>query len=161
MLNGLDDFNRQYTVVQDELTDSSGNLNSTIRQLRTQFSTLNTQWKTAGLEMDHPIRHELNSCVKLLTKLEASAAKPDGEPSSTAHATSGIERIYYPSRSELPTIDVPTFDGSIMGWSTFWASFKATIHDRTDLSSTQKLHYLRKAVKDPDVSPVVLSNGNS
>ena len=157
VLNGLDDFNRQYTVVQDELTDSSGNLNSTIRQLRTQFSTLNTQWKTAGLEMDHPIRHELNSCVKLLTKLEASAAKPDGEPSSTAHATSGIERIYYPSRSELPTIDVPTFDGSIMGWSTFWASFKATIHDRTDLSSTQKLHYLRKAVKDPDVSLLLYS----
>ena len=38
-----------------------------------------------------------------------------------------------------------------MEWSTFWASFKATIDDRKDLSNTQKLHYLRQAVKDPDI----------
>ena len=38
-----------------------------------------------------------------------------------------------------------------MDWSTFWASFKSTIEDRKELSNTQRLHYLRQAVKDPDV----------
>ena len=107
--------------------------------------------------MDHPVRHELNACVKLLTKLEATAEKPDDIPITTSHSTSGPDRMYYPSRSDLPPIDVHTFDGSIMGWSTFWASFKATIDDRKELSSTQKLHYLRKAIKDPDVSLLLYS----
>ena len=130
VLNGLDDFNRQYTVVQDELKEAPSNLNKSIDSLRTKFSYLNQQWKAASLEMDHPVRHELNSCVKLLTKLEATAEKSDDDStisSHSHHSTSGPDRIYYQSRSDLPTIDVPTFDGSIMGWSTFWASFKATI----------------------------------
>ena len=160
VLNGLDDFNRQYTVVHDELAESPSNLTKSIDSLRTQFNALNLQWKTAGLEMDHPIRHELNSCVKLLTKLEATTDKSDDSSSSTSshsHHSSAPERIYYPTRSDLPTIDVPTFDGSIMGWSTFWASFKATIDDRKELTSTQKLQYLRKAIKDPDVSLLLYS----
>ena len=36
-----------------------------------------------------------------------------------------------------------------MEWSTFWSSFKSTI-DARNLSNTNKLVYLRKAIKDPD-----------
>ena len=38
-----------------------------------------------------------------------------------------------------------------MEWSSFWASFKSTIEDRKELSNTQRLNYLRQAVKDPDL----------
>ena len=36
-------------------------------------------------------------------------------------------------------------------WSSFWASFKSTIEDREELSNTQRLHYLRQAVTDPEL----------
>ena len=38
-----------------------------------------------------------------------------------------------------------------MGWSTFWATFRSTVHDRSELSNTQKLNYLRQAITDPSL----------
>ena len=52
--------------------------------------------------------------------------------------------------TKLPTIDVPTFNGDIMAWSTFWAAFQSAVGTRATLSDTSKLIYLRKAIKDPD-----------
>ena len=44
-----------------------------------------------------------------------------------------------------------------MGWSTFWATFKSTVDDRPELSSTQKLNYLRQAIKDPSLQLLLSS----
>ena len=44
-----------------------------------------------------------------------------------------------------------------MEWSSFWASFKSTIEDRKELSNTQRLHYLRQAIKDPDLQMLLHS----
>ena len=48
----------------------------------------------------------------------------------------------------LPKLDVPTFDGDILNWSTFWEQFCIAVHDRTHLSDTEKLAYLRHSLKD-------------
>ena len=61
-------------------------------------------------------------------------------------STSGVTAYQY---SKLPMIKVPTFNGDIMGWSTFWATFKSTVDDRPELNNSQKLNYLRQAIKDP------------
>ena len=49
---------------------------------------------------------------------------------------------------KLPKFSVPTFDGNIMNWSNFWDQFSVAIHDKTELSDTAKLAYLRDALKD-------------
>ena len=48
----------------------------------------------------------------------------------------------------LPKLDVPTFDGDILNWSTFWEQFCIAVHDHTHLSDTEKLAYLRHSLKD-------------
>ena len=48
----------------------------------------------------------------------------------------------------LPKLDVPTFDGDILNWSTFWEQFCIAVRDRTHLSDTEKLAYMRHSLKD-------------
>ena len=49
---------------------------------------------------------------------------------------------------KLPKLDVPTFDGSILNWRTFWEQFRVSIHDRSNLSDSDKLVYLQHALKN-------------
>ena len=48
---------------------------------------------------------------------------------------------------KLPKLEVPTFDGDILNWRTFWEQFRVSVHDRTNLSDSEKLVYLRSALK--------------
>ena len=158
VLNGLSNFSIDLTALQDSLTDKPESDQSTaLQSLENLFSSLRAQWQGANLAKDHPLKQELDSCRKNLTDLGADVAsarnKSDSHSTTTSTTSSSSpERTCCGnSKSDLPTIDVPTFHGSILEWNTFWASFKSTIEDRKDLSNTKKIHYLRQAVKDPDV----------
>ena len=56
---------------------------------------------------------------------------------------------------KLPKFRVLTFDGNIMNWSNFWDQFSVSIHDKTELSDTAKLAYLRNAMKDGPADAVI------
>lgn len=49
---------------------------------------------------------------------------------------------------KLPKLEVPTFDGNILNWQSFWEMFCVSIHNRPELSDSEKLIYLQTAVKD-------------
>ncbi len=53
-----------------------------------------------------------------------------------------------PKGVRLPKIDVPTFNGNLVNWRTFWEQFSVAIYDRPRLSVTKKLVYIRKSLKD-------------
>ena len=55
----------------------------------------------------------------------------------------------------LPKIDVPKFDGNIIGWRMFWEQFQVSIHSRTNLSNSEKLVYLRHLLKDASAKNVI------
>jgi hypothetical protein len=48
----------------------------------------------------------------------------------------------------LPKFELPTFDGDILHWQTFWEQFCVAIHDRGDIWDTQKLVHLQHSLKD-------------
>ena len=48
----------------------------------------------------------------------------------------------------LPTINLPTFDGNFANWNSFKDTFTALVHDNVSLSDVQKLCYLRAALKN-------------
>ena len=48
----------------------------------------------------------------------------------------------------LPKMDVPTFDGDILNWRSFWEQFFISVHDRSDLADAEKLVSLQQAIKD-------------
>ena len=49
---------------------------------------------------------------------------------------------------KLPKIEVPTFDGTMLNWRSFWDQFCAAVHDKVQLTDADKLAYLRHAIKD-------------
>ena len=56
---------------------------------------------------------------------------------------------------KLPKLDIPTFDGNILHWLTFWEQYCVAIHDRADLSQAPKLVYLRQSLKDGSTKNVI------
>ena len=51
-------------------------------------------------------------------------------------------------RTKLPQIAVPTFDGRITEWRTFWEQYEIAIHGKPYLSNPEKLAYLQQSPKD-------------
>ncbi|XP_064386059.1 uncharacterized protein LOC135334711 [Halichondria panicea] len=60
-----------------------------------------------------------------------------------------------PHGVKLPKIDVPTFDGDMLHWKTFWEQFDIAIDGRSDISNTEKLVYLRHSLKDCTAKSVI------
>ena len=67
-------------------------------------------------------------------------------PPSTKEAKSGIK---------LPKMNVPTFNGNILKWNTFWQQFDVAIHSKTQLKDAENLAYRRDALKDGPTRNVV------
>ena len=47
----------------------------------------------------------------------------------------------------LPKLELPTFSGGYTEWQEFIDIFNCAVHDRSDLSDTQKLQYLKACIK--------------
>jgi len=48
---------------------------------------------------------------------------------------------------KLPKLEVPTFDGDILSWRSFWEQFSVSVHSKLNLSDAEKLVYLQLALK--------------
>ena len=44
---------------------------------------------------------------------------------------------------KLPKLDMPTFDGNILQWRTYWEQFCVSVHDRSNLADSEKFVYLQ------------------
>ena len=56
---------------------------------------------------------------------------------------------------KLPKLDVPTFDGNILNWRSFWEQFCVSVHDRSNLSDAEKLVYLQHSLKNGSAKNVI------
>ena len=156
VLNGLANFTSDLDAIQQTLSSKpESNQVSALQDLKALFSSLRSQWQTANLPRDHPIKAELDSCTKVLATLAAdvTAASDKSDTSSVSSSASSTPAspCFIWGKNDLPTIQVPKFSGDIMDWSSYWASFKSTIEDRKELSNTQRLHYLRESITDPEL----------
>lgn len=52
-----------------------------------------------------------------------------------------------PQSVKLPTISMPTFDGSYEHWLEFRDTFLSLVHNSKQISSIQKFHYLKSSLK--------------
>ena len=156
ILTGITKFNTSLGALHESL-DSEPDIDHTtsLSRLQTLLFSLQEQWTEADLSIEHPLQADLDHCERKLTQKEGqvAAAKtratPSTPPMSSSMASSSTYGFPPPQQSKLPMIRVPTFDGNVMGWSTFWATFKSTVDSRRELDSSQKLNYLRQAIKDP------------
>ena len=164
VLIGLADFSNDSLTIQESLESNPDcNQFTPLNDLKTLFLKLKEEWKGANLPTTHSLKSELDACRKTINSLEISVAavkdRSDSHSvaSSTSTFTSTTDRVCYNPLADLPTIKVPTFSGDILEWSTFWAAFRSSIDSRTELNNTQKLQYLRQAIKDPDLQHLLHS----
>ncbi len=72
---------------------------------------------------------------EIISSLEITAAGAGG---GGIHTTPNIR---------LPSMELPTFDGSLEDWRTFKDLFQATVGNNTQLTGAQKLQYLKSSLK--------------
>ena len=68
--------------------------------------------------------------------------KPKDSSYTTSTETSTSKGV------KLPKIDVPTFNGNILNWGTFWEQFSVAVHNHDNISDSEKLVYLRHSLRD-------------
>ena len=56
--------------------------------------------------------------------------------------------------------DVPTYSGSILNWRSFWEHFTISVHDRLNLSNSEKLVYLQQILKGGSIEGLSHTGGN-
>ena len=54
-------------------------------------------------------------------------------------------------------MNVATFDGNILKWNTFWQQFDVAIHSKAHMDDTEKLEYLRDAIKEGPARHIIES----
>jgi hypothetical protein len=124
-----------YHHYQEQLQDFKGELGA-IRQSVLSMSTTDASDLVGSISgLDKEIFDVSIQIKEFLYPHKGSTTATDATPT----ATHGVR---------LPKLDVPTFDGDMLNWSTFWEQFCIAAHDRTHLSDTEKLAYLRHSLKD-------------
>lgn len=69
-------------------------------------------------------------------------------PTSETPPTSGTARATEAtptsasSKMKLPKLKVRSFSGDLTQWTSFWESFEAAVHSRSDLMPVEKFNYL-------------------
>ena len=106
-----------------------------LSDVRTSLLSLDLKDDDEVLQLQAAVEKAIFDCSLNIKKL-LHARVPTSSPSSD---TKGVK---------LPKLDVPTFNGDILGWKSFWEQFCISVHDRSTLSDSEKLVYLRHALKD-------------
>ena len=130
----LQQFEEQLLEYKGELVGIRRNLLSLELEDTSELSQLLARVEKQLFDSILEIRKQLRSCSSHLPT------------SSSISDTKGVK---------LPKLDVPTFDGNLLNWKTFWEQFKVAVHVQPNLSDSEKLAYLRHALKAGSAKSVI------
>ena len=137
-LSGRPEENHLYHHYQEQLQGLKSEL-GTIRQSVLSLSSDDAaELLETIIKLDEQI-HDASIKIMAFLYPHKETIVSEESPAATASHGHGVR---------LPKLDVPTFDGDILNWMTFWEQFSIAIHDRTHLSDAEKLAYLRHSLKD-------------
>ncbi|XP_076638849.1 uncharacterized protein LOC143350709 [Colletes latitarsis] len=80
------------------------------------------------------------ACAEVLDNLQNSNKKSASTTSDQAKTLTNASVV-------LPRIDLPTFDGNLLEWQSFYDTFKAMVHENEDILGVQKFHYLKHSLR--------------
>uniref|UniRef100_A0A1X7V6B0 Uncharacterized protein n=1 Tax=Amphimedon queenslandica TaxID=400682 RepID=A0A1X7V6B0_AMPQE len=131
----IDIFKLMRAVLQEKL-EVLKRLSEDIIALLTDEGEIITEVETAELISDS-IRESLLKIQKVIGTMEtATPTRPSTYRSSSRSTTESISRV------RLPEIILRPFDANYANWLTFWDTYKASIHDNTDISDVVKFTYI-------------------
>eukprot|EP00795_Rhopilema_esculentum_P007795 gene7795-13650_t len=98
-------------------------------------------------------RSELESEVEDILYLIANALVEKSQPEPTTNLQANLDSSFGSSHSrdnikdKLQKLSLPSFDGDITQWTSFWESFSSTIHECSSLADIDKFKYLQQALE--------------
>ncbi|XP_053406645.1 uncharacterized protein LOC128559349 [Mercenaria mercenaria] len=103
------------------------------------------------------------SVIRDSQDFNGSATTVSGE--NVSHSSRSIYRVQSDNSSfhRLPKLSLPTFDGNVAQWQSFWDSYEAAVHLNQPLSDVQKFNYLRSLLQDTASTAIAgfpLTNAN-
>ncbi|XP_050487367.1 uncharacterized protein LOC126871985 [Bombus huntii] len=140
----------------DEYEQSGRQQNSLLTNYEKQLTEAASQFETIQLELEvldeeeqargFEIRDQYVAVdIKLQNLLRnAQAALPS---TSINLPTCALSASLNPIAGKLPDLRLPTFDGSLEKWNTFYDTFSSTIDKNPNLTEVQKFHYLQSALQ--------------
>ncbi|XP_076230264.1 uncharacterized protein LOC143176045 [Nomia melanderi] len=144
----LDSFNHSSSV-----TELQKRLEK-ITPLYEKFDTVQCQIEssvegTPSAEEHTDVRDSFeNSFFQLTALAEDIISRSQAHHTQSTQAPTPISVISSTeNRIKLPTIELPTFDGSYNNWVKFRDTFESLIHNNPSLSNIEKFHYLNASVK--------------
>ena len=75
---------------------------------------------------------------KLLLGVQAALTPLPTQSATVSQPTKAVK---------LPVIQLPSFDGDVVQWLSFWEQFRTSVHERTELETVTKFNYLRSVLK--------------
>ena len=120
-----------------------------ITQVRDSHKQIQEDYKKSTIHSTHDISDSIFKLVSKVMDLTATEARAATLDVSTHSSSSTLGQI------KLPKLSFPSFRGDPMKWSVFWEQFSSAVHNNDQLDNTQKLTYLREAIVDPTVTPLL------
>ena len=149
---GLADLAHDVATLKESLTERPDDDHSQrLSSINEAFHARRQEWRKGCLPPEHALKKELDACTKAINSLAADTAKAKLRSTPTSASHPGSSRVDR-DRTKLPAISIPTFNGDILAWPTFWQKFSATVHVHDDLPESTKLAYLRTAITDPEAA---------
>ena len=109
-----------------------------LRDIRTTILGLDLEDTDPLTEEQSSVESAIFECSLAIKKQLHSNREEDGSPTTSSTNSSGVR---------LPKLEVPTFDGDVLNWKNFWQQFQISVHDRSNLTNTEKLVYLQNSLK--------------
>lgn len=159
---GTANLQRDTQAMRDTFTeDPTLNQDEALSAMNLTFSSIRRDIERSTLESGHHLQNEVDSLIPVINRLNAdlttsklktaSARTPDLSTSMSSRDSEAEDTC------RLPKLDIPTFHGDLMKWQSFWTQFVATVDSNFKLFDVRKMAYLRRAVKDPEVTELLSS----
>ena len=131
--NPTRDYSKSMTKIQQELSEFKAKLNEAELVLAHEL------WA------DH---EDLDDRLQNLLSFEVTP--PD---------TKNFSRMPTKNPYKISHLVVPTFNGKIEQWISFWEEFQHAVHSKTDMDDCTKLVYLKQAIQDPGLKSTIADLG--
>ena len=83
-----------------------------------------------------------------------------GELAASTPINSSFSHSTLPAKTRLPKLSLPKFKGDVTTWMPFWDSYKAAIHDNTDIARIDKFNYLHFLLEGTAAQGLTLTDSN-
>ena len=153
----LDSELNALSKAKDEMPERNHATN--ISRNGTSFDELSILLDNSTISLDHPYHGDI---IRLQERLSFLSTTETARPPTPSHEYSHSSSSERKSASiRLPKFNLPTFHGDIMKWTAFWAQFSSAVDSVPELDQINKLTYLRDAIKDPSINPILFNGANN